>query len=259
MKSITVMTKAMLCGFLLAVSATSWAYSPYKKADIEQMVVTEALAQGVPPSLALAIARVESNFDPYALSHAGARGVMQMMPATALGEYNVQASRLYDPKTNIKLGVAFIKQLIASYDGRVDIALSHYNGGSAVRDSYNNYRIIPATRGYVNKVLAYQREYINEGVDSAAYRGQLAGNSDNKAPAPTRVTAAVSYSSNNSVSSGNESDPRIAILQDLRVHNLTRAGGTAHTYQSANITPRPQPTTVSKRAKVAQWESIYKK
>ncbi|MBU3020518.1 lytic transglycosylase domain-containing protein [Aestuariibacter sp. A3R04] len=259
MKPTTVMTKAILCGFLLAVSAAGWAYSPYKKADIEQMVVTEALAQGLPPSLALAIARVESNFDPYALSHAGARGVMQMMPATALGEYNVQASRLYDPKTNIKLGVTFIKQLIATYDGRVDIALSHYNGGSAVRDRYNNYRIIPATRGYVNKVLAYQREYINDGVDSAAYRGQLATNRGAEAPATDRVTAAVSYTRNNSVSSGDISDPRIAMLQQLRVHNLTRAGGTAHTYQSDDTAVRPQPATVSKRAKVAQWESIYKK
>jgi len=150
----------------LLAALLAWPVQPaaaQDQAQIQRMVVEEAERAGLSPSLALAVARVESNFQPNAKSWAGARGVMQIMPATAKGVYNVPADELWNPRLNIQLGVDFLKSLIERYDGRWDIALSHYNGGSAV-GAAPNLRVIPATRQYVADVLRWHRTYERERV-----------------------------------------------------------------------------------------------
>ncbi len=72
-------------------TATPAAFQPTGRGQIMSLVVHEANDMGVSPSLALALAHVESNFNPRALSHKGARGVLQIMPATARGEYPVSS------------------------------------------------------------------------------------------------------------------------------------------------------------------------
>lgn len=109
-------------------------------------------------SLALAVAQAESDFDPLAESHKGARGVMQIMPATAMDEYGIHPDMLWNPRINIRLGLHFLERLIRRYRGRTDLALSYYNGGSAVGDLANA-RVMPATFAYVRKVRSLQREY----------------------------------------------------------------------------------------------------
>ncbi len=126
--------------------------------SIKSMVVTEAGRMGVPISLALAVAHVESNYDAAAESPKGARGVMQVMPATAIGEYGIHPDRLWDPRINIRLGLHFLGRLLKRYKGRVDLALSYYNGGSAVGD-LPGARVIPATFAYVLRVKKLQRRY----------------------------------------------------------------------------------------------------
>jgi len=125
---------------------------------VMSLVVREARNLGVPAALALAVARAESDFDVYARSHKGARGVMQIMPATARGEYGIDPALLWNPRINVRLGLHFLKRLIERYQGRVDLALSYYNGGSAVGD-LPHARVIPATRRYVLKVQRYRRHY----------------------------------------------------------------------------------------------------
>lgn len=132
-----------------------------ERAAIKRLVAQEARRYGLPVSLALAVAHVESNFNPRALSHAGARGVMQIMPATGRGEYGVDPDSLWDPQLNVRIGLHFLRRLIARYKGRVDLALSYYNGGSAVGD-WPNARVIPATRGYVKKVRKLEAKYRRE-------------------------------------------------------------------------------------------------
>jgi len=122
------------------------------------LVAREARALGVPVPLALAVAHAESNFDPRALSDKGARGVMQVMPATAQGEYGLHPDHLWDPRINVRVGLHFLRRLIERYRGRTDLALSWYNGGSAVGD-LPDAQVIPATRGYVEKVLRLERLY----------------------------------------------------------------------------------------------------
>ncbi len=126
---------------------------------IQKFLVDEANRQNVDPALALAIAKVESDFNPKALSHAGAKGIMQIMPATAKGVFGLPPERLFDAKTNITIGISFIKKLLVRYDQRADIALSHYNGGSAVQDKFGGLTVIPATRHYVNKVLSAREDF----------------------------------------------------------------------------------------------------
>ena len=106
----------------------------------------------VKPSLALAVAQVVSNFNANAISNKGAIGIMQIMPKTASDMYGVPKHKLFDPVINIKIGISFLDHLIKKYKGRIDIALSHYNGGSAV-GKWPNVKIIPATYNYVLKVL----------------------------------------------------------------------------------------------------------
>ena len=111
-----------------------------------------------PVALALAVAHAESGFDARARSHKGARGVMQIMPATARGEYGVHPDTLWNPRVNIRLGLHFLGRLIERYDGRIDLALSYYNGGSAVGRP-GRARVIPATRSYVRKVQRLRSHY----------------------------------------------------------------------------------------------------
>ncbi|MDX1483426.1 MAG: lytic transglycosylase domain-containing protein [Alphaproteobacteria bacterium] len=131
---------------------------PYPRGEIQALVMEEAHRMRVSPSLALAVAHAESNFDPRAESHAGARGVMQIMPATARYEYGIRPALLWNPRVNVRLGLHFLKRLLNRYRGRVDLALSYYNGGSRVGD-LPNARVIPATRGYVRRVQRLRARY----------------------------------------------------------------------------------------------------
>ncbi|MGB0671485.1 MAG: lytic transglycosylase domain-containing protein [Rhodospirillales bacterium] len=148
---------------LLALPAEARPSAGPSKGRIKRMVMIEAMDLGFPVSLALAVAHAESGFDARALSKAGARGVMQIMPATAWGEYRIRADELWDPRLNIRLGLHFLNRLIRRY-GQVDIALSHYNGGSAVGRP-GRARVIPATRPYVNRVQrlagGYRRQLLS--------------------------------------------------------------------------------------------------
>ncbi|MGB2123497.1 MAG: lytic transglycosylase domain-containing protein, partial [Candidatus Puniceispirillaceae bacterium] len=97
------------------------------------MIVNEARkTTHVTPSVALAVAKIESGFRPHVVSSAGAIGVMQIMPRTGRDVFGLNRTELFDPAVNIRAGVTFLNQLIERYDGRIDLALSHYNGGSRV-------------------------------------------------------------------------------------------------------------------------------
>ena len=144
----------LLLTFILIFSSTiAQANNNYSKSYIKMLLIENARKSSyVTPALALAIAEVESSFRSNAVSSKGAIGVMQIMPRTALLEFGVQEKDLFNPIINIKIGVKFLDDLIKKYKGDIGIALSHYNGGSAV-GRWPNVKIIPATYSYVLKVL----------------------------------------------------------------------------------------------------------
>ena len=139
----------------------SWVASmiPAERDIIARLVVAATAGTGVSPSLAKAVAKVESDFRADAHSRAGARGVMQIMPATARGEFGVHPDTLWDARHNTVIGVRYLDALISRY-GAVDVALSYYNGGAAVGRP-GTARVTPWTRHYVDAVLAWERVYAN--------------------------------------------------------------------------------------------------
>jgi soluble lytic murein transglycosylase-like protein len=141
-----------------AAARTSNPAAAKATSQIKYLIIREARHMGIPASLALAVAKVESNFQARARSHKGARGIMQIMPATARGEYGIQPGLLWNPRINVRLGLHFLQRLLKRYRGRVDLALSYYNGGSAV-GTLPHARVIPATRKYVDKVQRYRRQF----------------------------------------------------------------------------------------------------
>ena len=242
------------------------AYDTAQRQEVQRILVREAQQQQLDPSLALAIAKVESDFQADALSHAGARGVMQIMPKTAETEFGVSRHRLYDPNTNVQVGVSFIKHLINVYDGRVDIALSHYNGGSAVKTKSGQLRVIPATRDYVDKVLAYRNEFASNPwwlsrnkspvVQSAKQQSRYA---IAMAKNPSTDLSQAGVTKTHSLK-GNPGDSRLVRLRDLQLHNLTRHAEKTMRSKPQEIVYRTEPSRQKKdsiSAKVRRWESIF--
>ena len=116
-----------------AVAAPAVNASEGDRNRIRAMVVAEARDMRLAVSLALAVAQAESDFDPLSESHKGARGVMQIMPATAMGEYGIPPDMLWNPRLNIRLGLHFLKRLIIRYGGRI----SGTEQGSSASRLYN--------------------------------------------------------------------------------------------------------------------------
>ncbi len=143
-----------------ATDGNAYPARPIAPHEIKEMVKQEAVRMRVPVSLALAVAHAESGFDSAAESHKGARGVMQIMPATARLEYGLDPNLLWNPRINIRVGLHFLRRLIDRYRGRIDLALSYYNGGSRV-GVLPHARIIPATARYVARVRRLQTHYRN--------------------------------------------------------------------------------------------------
>ncbi len=152
---------ATLAFVSLAATADARPHDNTPRGGIKKMVVEEAMASRVPPSLALAVAKVESDFQANALSSKGARGVMQIMPKTAADEWGVEADELWNPRLNIRLGIDFLERLIDRYEGDWELALSYYNGGSRVGKP-GRARVLPWTRKYVDAVLRWERRYAGQ-------------------------------------------------------------------------------------------------
>jgi soluble lytic murein transglycosylase-like protein len=110
----------------------------------------------VDPALVKAIIMAESGYDPTATSKMGAKGLMQLMPATA-EELGVEDS--YNPKQNINAGVGYFKKLLNRFEGDVELALAAYNAGTNKVRQYNGIPPYKATRCYIKKVFEYYQIY----------------------------------------------------------------------------------------------------
>ncbi len=108
-----------------------------------------ARAHGVAPELVASVIAVESNFNPNAVSWRSARGLMQLMPETAL---RLGVTKIFDPQQNIEAGTRYLKELLVRYNGDLSLTLAAYNAGP---DRVEQYRAVPPyreTRDYVRRV-----------------------------------------------------------------------------------------------------------
>ena len=110
---------------------------------------------GVDVGLIKAVIKAESNFNPRAVSHAGASGLMQLMPATAR---SLGVNDSFDPEQNVMAGTRFLKDLLKRYDGDVDSALAAYNWGPGNVDRKPD-RLPRETRNYLVRVKQLYSSY----------------------------------------------------------------------------------------------------
>lgn len=111
-----------------------------------------AEAYRVEAPLLKAMVKVESDFDPRAVSAKGARGLMQLMP------HNFDALEVknpFDPRENIMAGTRYLKSLLDRYEGDIDLALAAYNAGPDAVDRFGRIPPIEETQKYVQRVLEY--------------------------------------------------------------------------------------------------------
>ncbi len=127
---------------------------PFTATTLEQSRIVKLVERiapdyGVSPRLALAVIRAESNFNPKARSPKNAQGLMQLIPETSI-RFNVRNP--YDPVQNVRGGLAYLRWLLAYFEGDVALVAAAYNSGE---QTVNRYRGVPPyaeTRAYVKQV-----------------------------------------------------------------------------------------------------------
>ncbi|WP_437586163.1 lytic transglycosylase domain-containing protein [Sorangium sp. So ce1000] len=116
----------------------------------------------LPVELILAVMKVESGFNPKAVSRVGAMGLMQLMPKTA---EEVGARDPFDPRQNVLGGARYLRILINAYDGSLPLALAAYHAGASAVGRYAGVPPYPETRRYVASVRALYHAYKDRGYE----------------------------------------------------------------------------------------------
>ena len=138
--------------------------------NFEEYIAQACYTYDVDPGLVRAMIKVESNYNPNAVSSKGAQGLMQIMPTTA------QQIRLIDPfhpRDNIFAGVGYFRALLDRYNGNEKLALAAYNAGPGAVDKYGGVPPYPETINYVKKVQSLQGRYLGREPDNRRYRSRV--------------------------------------------------------------------------------------
>jgi len=122
----------------------------------DPLIARSAEKHGLDPALIKAVIKAESNFNHQAVSPKGARGLMQLMPATAS---SLQVDDSFHPEKNIDGGVRYLRYLIRLFNGDLRLALAAYNAGEKAVQRYGGIPPYRETQQYVQRVLAYLEGY----------------------------------------------------------------------------------------------------
>jgi len=125
---------------------------------LDRIIFEVGQREGVDPRFIHAVIWQESKYDQNARSHAGAQGLMQLMPATAK---RFGCEDLNNPEANVEAGTKYLGWLLKRFDGNVELALAGYNAGEGAVDKYNGVPPYNETRNYV-KIISqrYGKTYL---------------------------------------------------------------------------------------------------
>lgn len=170
------LTIVAVFGFIAALYsyAPSMLFKTLYPLSYEEQIVSSSSSRGLDPYLVAAVIRIESDWDPQAVSHAGAQGLMQLMPATAqdmvrkglVDGSKYSSDDLLDPDTNIEFGCAYLSYLLSYFNGSTDKAIAAYNGGMGNVDDWtqeegllHNAITFPETQAYLVRVKMAKERY----------------------------------------------------------------------------------------------------
>ncbi len=138
-------------------------FAKTRTSDYDALITNLSLKYDLEPAFVKAIVHIESAFNPQAVSHAGAMGLMQLMPGTAK-LYNLNSNH-FDPKLNLSAGIRHLHMLLNRYGGDKKLSLAAYNAGEGAVSKYNGIPPYAETQDYVVKVMGLYNKYL------AAYSG----------------------------------------------------------------------------------------
>jgi len=130
--------------------------SPGRHDRYDDHIRQAAALYQIPEELVRAVIKVESDFDPRAVSPANARGLMQLIPETA---DRMLVTDVFDPRQNIFGGVRYLRVLANLFNGDIELTLAGYNAGENAVIRHGGIPPYPETVDYVKRVLAYYRDY----------------------------------------------------------------------------------------------------
>jgi soluble lytic murein transglycosylase-like protein len=130
--------------------------SPERFTRYEAHIREAAALYQIPVELVRAVIRVESDFDPRAISPKNARGLMQMIPATA---ERMLVTDVFDPRENIFGGTRYLRVLANLFNGDLELTVAAYNAGESAVMRHGGIPPYPETVDYVARVLSYYRQY----------------------------------------------------------------------------------------------------
>lgn len=139
-----------------AAGLLSWRFTeeqPVPGVPHGDAIYRAARRHGVAPELVAAVVRAESAFDVRAVSVKGARGLMQLMPATAR-RFGVPEDRIFEPAANLDAGTRYLAWLLERFQGELALALAAYNAGEGTVDRYGGVPPFRETRGYIQRIFA---------------------------------------------------------------------------------------------------------
>lgn len=139
--------------------------SSVPQGDIDELIVSHARRQQLDPDLVRAVVQVESAFQPWAESHKGAMGLMQLMPDTAR---ILAVEDPWDPNENLRGGTIYLRHLLDRFGGELELALAGYNAGPENVDRYGGIPPFDETLRYVEKVLRVYRNDPDLAIQPAA-------------------------------------------------------------------------------------------
>jgi soluble lytic murein transglycosylase-like protein len=130
--------------------------NPLRYSKYDASIQEASRTFSIPEPFIRAVIRVESDYDPRVVSHAGAQGLMQLMPATAK---RMSVRNSFDPHDNIMGGTRYLRHLANMFGGEMVLTIAGYHAGEGAVMKYNGVPPYSSTHGYIKKVLRFYHHF----------------------------------------------------------------------------------------------------